>query len=181
MSRRSANLLHKKLSALESELVEAFRLPPHSASDQKISRRLQKRFDYINNLLSAEVSSTPEKPDQLDEIGEKIAGLEAAFRCWSDYRTCALNMYHDDAPVSVCSHCMDHDDDAPVSDDVDGPDSPRQAADRFHEGEESGRSWGKLCGAFWSGVLVGVVCCTTILEFASFYLYDQDLYFIPPT
>lgn len=180
MSRRSASLLHKKLSELESELVEAFRLPPQSASDQKFSRRLQKRFDYINNLLSAEVASTPEKPDQLDEIEEKLAGLDAAFRCWTDYRTYALNMFHDDALVSVCSHCMDHHD-APVSDD--GPDSPRLAADHFadgNKGEESGRSWGKWCGAFWSGVIVGVACCTTILEFASFCLY-QDPYFIPPT
>ncbi|KAH6771266.1 hypothetical protein C2S52_016069 [Perilla frutescens var. hirtella] len=181
MSQKSA-ILQKKVSELESELAEAFRLPPHSDSGHKILRRVQKRLVYITSLLSAEAASTPEKSDdQLDEIREKLAGLEAAFHCMSEYRTYALHSFLDEAPASVCSRCIQTYLDA--DDEADAPDSPYRTAEHC-DGEKKGRTWGrfgKLCGAFGTGLIVGAVACCIAINFSSLFLDYSDIYFIPPT
>ncbi|KAI3458291.1 hypothetical protein Pfo_014954 [Paulownia fortunei] len=100
-------MLQKKLHELESELIDVFRLPlDPTASDPRHKMSfddIEQRFILLNKILSLEVASQPQTSDQLHEVGQRLAGLMAAFRDWKVSRTCAFNN-HEDA-LSICSDC----------------------------------------------------------------------------
>lgn len=173
MSRTSWATLRKKLRELELELNHAyqFRLQPHSDSDQKISRRLNKRFDYVSNLLSAEAASAPDKTDQLTQMTEKFAELEAVFRWWKK----------EDPATYALTNCLAYEEDNDASSDSDESDSSVEDSVRGEE-KRYRRIWGrfcKLCGAFGGGVILGAV---SVIYFSSSFIWEyRDIYVIHPT
>ncbi|KAL0403064.1 UNVERIFIED_CONTAM: hypothetical protein Sradi_1947200 [Sesamum radiatum] len=162
MTRRSV-ILQRKLHQLESKLADVFRFPLDQKPDPRHQIKLddiEQRFIFLNNLLRAEAASRPQNADYLREIGEKLDGLESAFRGWDEYRTCAQNNYLDGDTPSVCSDCTH----TLVNDDVranavrgwdfDGEKSPEKCVDdeNVMEGVQLGRIWGKFvkyCGVGW--------------------------------
>ncbi|KAI3471049.1 hypothetical protein Pfo_027712 [Paulownia fortunei] len=197
MTQRSV-ILQKKLHELEFELADVFRLPPHLQPGPRhrfFFDDVEQRFIFLKNLLSAEVASRPQNTDQLHEIGEKLTGLEAAFRGWDKYRTSALNIYLDDT-LSVCSDCTQtllNDDveanavlgsDSPVvvAESFDGQESPEKWLDENVKKEESGRIWGKFgkyCGVFGGGMIIGAICMIKFSSSSDFIQYEAFL--LPPT
>lgn len=173
MSRRSWGTLRKKLRELESELNDAyqFRLQPHSDSDQKISRRLNKRFDYVSSLLSAEAASAPDKTYQLTQMTEKFAELEAVFRWWKK----------ENPDTYALTNCLAYEDD---NGEADSEESDSSVEDSVR-GDQKGyyrRIWGrfcKLCCAFGCGMILGAV---SVNYFSSLYICEyRDIYDIHPT
>ncbi|KAK4436373.1 hypothetical protein Salat_0801000 [Sesamum alatum] len=188
MTRRSV-ILQKKLHQLESKLADVFRRPLDKHPDpgyQFVVDDIEQRFIFLNHLLRAEASSRPQNADYLHEIGEKLHGLEAAFRGWDEYRTCTQNNYLDGDTPSVCSDCTQTllNDDAVRVCDSDGEKSPEKCVDdeNAKEGEGLGRIWGKIAkyfGAFGSGAIVGAICVINFYSSSDFNGYE--FCFRPPT
>ncbi|KAL0382290.1 UNVERIFIED_CONTAM: hypothetical protein Scaly_0516300 [Sesamum calycinum] len=173
MTRRSV-VLQKKLHQLESKLAHVFRFPLAQIDVDDIEHR----FIFLNNLLRAEAASRPQNADYLREFGEKLDGLEAAFRGWDEYRTSAQN--NGDTP-SVCSDCTQTllKDDAVCGWDFDGEKPPEKCVDdeKVKEGV-----WGKIakyCGVFGSGVMVGAICMINYYSWSDLNGYESC--FRPPT
>ncbi|KAL0452572.1 UNVERIFIED_CONTAM: hypothetical protein Slati_1235300 [Sesamum latifolium] len=192
MTRRSV-ILQRKLHQLESKLADVFRLPLDQKPDPRQQIKvddIEQRFIFLNNLLRAEAASRPQNADYLREIGEKLDGLEAAFRGWDEYRTSAQNNYLDGDTPSVCSDCTQTllNDDVAANAvrgwDFDGGKPPEKCVDdeNVMEGERLGRIWGKFakyCGVFGSGVMVGAICVINFYSSSDFDGYVTC--FRPPT
>ncbi|KAL2248580.1 UNVERIFIED_CONTAM: hypothetical protein Sindi_2331700 [Sesamum indicum] len=191
MTRRSV-ILQKKLHQLESKLADVFRFPLGQNRDprhQILVDDIEQRFIFLNNLLRAEAASRPQNADCLREVGEKLDGLEAAFRGWDEYRTCAQKNYLDCDTPSVCSDCTQTllNDDVAANAvrgwDFEGERPPEKCVDddNMKEGEGLGRIWGKFakyCGAFGSGVIVGGICVINFYSSSDFNGYESC--FRPP-
>ncbi|OMO94911.1 hypothetical protein CCACVL1_05711 [Corchorus capsularis] len=73
-------ILQKKLKELESELNQVFALSQvDTPLDQHISQDIENKFLFLNNLLSAEIASSPQKPYHLQHIAQRLLELDAAF------------------------------------------------------------------------------------------------------
>ncbi|KAJ0041996.1 hypothetical protein Pint_17222 [Pistacia integerrima] len=125
---KRSSVLQKRLQKLESELSIVFSLPSQSSQDHlKISEYIQKRFQFLRKLLSAEIASHPKKPYNLHNITRRLTELETAFTQWENSNSIALTFHHEDfEPVSTCS-CSE----SFVNDDGDA--SPPELTEKFYE------------------------------------------------
>lgn len=89
--------MQRKLRKLESELTFIFSLPPQSLEDRlKISEYIEKRFQFLRKLLSAEISSHSTEPNNLENFTRRFTELETAFREWENSNSTALTLAHED-------------------------------------------------------------------------------------
>lgn len=125
---KRSSVLQKRLQKLESELSTVFSLPPQSSQDHlNISEYIEKRFQFLRKLLSAEIASHPKKPYNLHNITRRLTELETAFSQWENSNSIALTFHHEDfEPVSTCS-CSE----SFVNDDGDA--SPPELREKFYE------------------------------------------------
>ncbi|KAK8658863.1 hypothetical protein V6N13_029082 [Hibiscus sabdariffa] len=110
MAKRNT-ILQKKLKELESILNQALSLPLETASHQSFSQDIQQRFLFLNNLLSAEVSSGPRNPFHLQHIAKRVLELEAAFKEWDSFQSSALDHVEKGSACSCTESCLNDDDD----------------------------------------------------------------------
>ncbi|EEF51549.1 conserved hypothetical protein [Ricinus communis] len=106
------SVLQKKLQELESFLKDVFSLNPldHNLHSQDIEQRLE----FLKTLLSAEITSSPEKPHHLQHISKRLSELESIVRDWHDYKTTTMHE-HNVETVSTCScteSCLNDDGEA---------------------------------------------------------------------
>ncbi|KAL4347851.1 hypothetical protein GQ457_17G019290 [Hibiscus cannabinus] len=109
MAKRNT-ILQKKLKELESILNQALSLPLETASHQSFSEDIQQRFLFLNNLLSAEVSSGPRNPFHLQHIAKRVLELEAAFKEWDSFQSSAPDHVEKGSACSCTESCLNDDD-----------------------------------------------------------------------
>ncbi|KAK8598837.1 hypothetical protein V6N13_076783 [Hibiscus sabdariffa] len=101
--------LQKKLKELESQLNQALSLPLETTSHQSFSQDIQQRFLFLNNLLSAEVSSGPRNPFHLQHIAKRVLELEAAFKEWDSFQSSAPDHVEEGSACSCTESCLNDD------------------------------------------------------------------------
>lgn len=96
MSKRY-KILQKKVQELEAKLR------PAETENLNLNReRIQQRFEFLKNLLSAEIaSSRPSKHTHLLHIGKRLTELEIAFR---DGNNNNLNQYYSHVGENIIHH-----------------------------------------------------------------------------
>ncbi|GMJ05958.1 hypothetical protein HRI_004265000 [Hibiscus trionum] len=105
-------ILQKKLKDLESQLNQALSLPPNTPSHQTLSQDIQQRFLFLNNLLSAELSSGPTNPFHLQHIANRVLELEAVFKDWDTFQSSGLDHVYKGSACSCTESCLNDDDEA---------------------------------------------------------------------
>ncbi|OMO98128.1 hypothetical protein COLO4_14128 [Corchorus olitorius] len=102
-------ILQKKLKELESELNQVFALSHDTPLDQHISQDIENKFLFLNNLLSAEITSSPRKPYHLQHIAQRLLELDAAF-----HQNLAPDHVEKGSACSCTESCLNDDGEAEV-------------------------------------------------------------------
>lgn len=180
-------LLQKKLQELEASLTAAGHDPPLDPQRRtSYDDDVDKRFVFLRNLLSAELASQPDAPDQLREIGQRLVGLEAALFDRSQSRN---------GTPSVCSDCThallnadDRESDGSTTAAAEAEDFPRarspDSGDKNGEAATKRRAWGgiwKYCGAFVCGAIVGAIGVVELFSPSSLQFIQYESLPFPPT
>ncbi|TXG70701.1 hypothetical protein EZV62_005636 [Acer yangbiense] len=139
---RSYSILQKKLQELETQLTEAFSLPPEAPYRHFYTQEIDQKFVFLNTLLSAEIASTsPKKPFNLNHIAQRVVELEAEFREWDngdvnvrDSTIVDDHGHHNFETGSTCSYHNNNDDH--VDDHDKEEDTDDVVAESFSGGEE---------------------------------------------
>ncbi|QCD89004.1 hypothetical protein DEO72_LG3g3558 [Vigna unguiculata] len=83
---QSSKILHAKLEELQGMLDDALLLGPDTHSHDSTSSDIKQKLAFMNNLLSAELSSHPSQPHYLDQISEWLSTMERNFKKWDSSR-----------------------------------------------------------------------------------------------
>ncbi|KAL5744316.1 hypothetical protein ACOSQ2_027432 [Xanthoceras sorbifolium] len=190
MAKRSYSILQKKLQELESQLTQAFSLPPETPYRQFYSQEIDQKFLFLNTLLSAEIASSPKKPYNLHHIAQRVADLEIEFREWDSDNVKDSTIVNHFETSSTCSyhntnhhHVDDHDKDVNAYPELLDEAEEKSVAESTGEAIEK-RVWvGKYFVVMASGVLVGMAFMGLVMfRFSGcFHYVNQNSCLMIPT
>lgn len=169
--RSTLSVLHKRLHEIEQQLDEAFNLPHNSSSRHSYSEEIHQKIIFLNNFLSAEIKSSPEKIYLLQDFDRRLEDLTHRFNEWNrvefDCDSTVVEQSDSGSTGSMCSHHKNE-----------------VVGDFEEEGDGKKRVSVFKCFGVWSfGVVVGMVVMGFVMVryFGCFHFVKHTTSVLTPT
>lgn len=160
-------ILHKKLQECEAKLNEILETPYQEFYSDDQVQDIQKSLGFLKNFLSAEITSSPPIPHQLQQIANRISDLETNFRNWNDFRatTAMHNCIERSSTCSCTESCLNDDGEASppqvqenvVEDEKAPPEKEGIKVEEWREDlKKEEKRGGRIFGTMAGGMLIGM-------------------------